>query len=629
MRLQKTSNAQPRLGGGTQLRVLHGDALAKLRELPDESVHCVITSPPYWGLRDYKTPPQIWERSDGSGLRSRCFGGVGLHGSNGSGKCEHVWGGMLPPKPGRGNKPGDFSTSSLTNPQRQDAMERATDSGSFCSKCGAWRGHLGLEPTPELYVEHLVAIFREVRRVLRKDGTLWLNLGDSFSSSAPGTWGDSLHQRGILAGVSNRRANASRKFRPATPAGLKSGDLCGIPWRIAFALQADGWWLRRDNIWFKPNPMPESVNGWRWERHRVKQRDVASRSKADWKIRPKGWQAGEGSHDKIPDGNYRKNGEEQTVAYYIDCPGCEKCGPNDGLILRKGNWRCTTSHEYVFQFAKSADYFCNAEAGREQQAASGIARERYGYNHAYKSQFAASPSDHRFPDGKKLLRKSDRGEDNGRNVQAVGSEAERRDEIGSFNNNPALRPKGNRNMRSVWTVATAPYPEAHFATFPPALIRPIILAATSPKVCAECGAPFAPVLERGEPDVVHQQNCGGDKDGKYMGHATKDFLSNGAENASEVKARILAGMVEKTVVDFRPTCLCLSVIGKASEPSFSSLPSVKSQSAIVLDPFGGSGTVGQVAIEEGRAAILIELAEHYLPLIHKRCSGITPKMQFA
>jgi hypothetical protein len=124
-----------------------------------------------------------------------------------------------------------------------------------------------------------------------------------------------------------------------------------------------------------------------------------------------------------------------------------------------------------------------------------------------------------------------------------------------------------------------------------------------------CAAPFAPVVERGEPRINQQIACGSDANGRYNGKATKDFKAAGAENASEVKHRILAGMVEKRVVGYRQTCKC-----SLSAPA----------PAVVLDPFGGSGTVGQVARELGRDAILIEIAEHYLPLIDARC-GLAPK----
>jgi DNA modification methylase len=157
--------------------VLHcGDALAVLKTMETESIHCCVTSPPYYGLRNYGIDGQI-----------------------------------------------------------------------------------GLEETPAEYVAKLVEVFREVRRVLRKDGTCWLNLGDTYCSTAPGTMGDPLRQSGILAGVRTETAAARQKFRQKTPSGLKPKDLIGIPWKIAFALQADGWWLRQDIVWSKPNPMPESV----------------------------------------------------------------------------------------------------------------------------------------------------------------------------------------------------------------------------------------------------------------------------------------------------------------------------------------------------------------------------------
>ena len=171
------------------VRVLNGDCREVLKTLPDGSVNCCVTSPPYFGLRDYGHPGQI-----------------------------------------------------------------------------------GLEPTPEAYVAEMVAVFREVRRVLRDDGTLWLNLGDSYNSLGGVHAGRSDNQTGVGAGQRQWREGSaradgqvrsdgmSRRNRDGTHApGLKAKDLIGIPWRVAFALQADGWYLRQDIIWHKPNPMPESV----------------------------------------------------------------------------------------------------------------------------------------------------------------------------------------------------------------------------------------------------------------------------------------------------------------------------------------------------------------------------------
>jgi site-specific DNA-methyltransferase (adenine-specific) len=168
----------------TAQRIIAGDCIAGMRTLPDASVHCCVTSPPYWGLRDYGHERQI-----------------------------------------------------------------------------------GLESTPEAYVSRMVEVFREVRRVLRDDGTCWVNLGDSYCGGggyAPDAPCNKLRAEGESWGAMNafstREGEARKKSRPGyTPPGLKAKDLVGIPWRVAFALQADGWWLRQDIIWHKPNPMPESV----------------------------------------------------------------------------------------------------------------------------------------------------------------------------------------------------------------------------------------------------------------------------------------------------------------------------------------------------------------------------------
>lgn len=171
-------------------RVLGGNALDVLAALPDGLAQTCVTSPPYWGLRDYGVVPRVW---------------------GGDADCRHRW------------------------------------SEGFCRRCGAWKGCLGLEPDPDLYVSHLVSVLREVRRALREDGTLWLVLGDSFAANRS-------YQ------VRDRKRGEPGGPLPATvPGRLKPKDLVGIPWRVAFALQADGWWLRSDIVWAKPNTMPESV----------------------------------------------------------------------------------------------------------------------------------------------------------------------------------------------------------------------------------------------------------------------------------------------------------------------------------------------------------------------------------
>jgi len=208
-------------------QILIGDALETLRTLPDGSVHCCVTSPPYWGLRDYGTAS--WEGGDAG--------------------CDH--------KSAKKKTRYDYS---LASSPIQDGKRTGTDAaiGSWmdqCSTCGARRidAQLGLEPTPEAFVAKMVEIFAEVRRVLRDDGTLWLNLGDSYAAN--GISGLDIQGDTSTVGKANPRSH----HKKVVPPGLKPKDLCGIPWRVALALQADGWYLRSDIIWSKPNPMPESV----------------------------------------------------------------------------------------------------------------------------------------------------------------------------------------------------------------------------------------------------------------------------------------------------------------------------------------------------------------------------------
>jgi len=258
--------------------ILHGDCLAQLKNLPDASVQCCVTSPPYWGLRDY---------------------GV--------------------------------------------------------------EGQLGLEATPDAYAQKMVAVFSEVRRVLKDDGTCWVNLGDSYASATKGSGGPSSKQ------LSN--AGSFHSVIQRLDHGLKDKDLVGIPWRVAFALQADGWYLRSDIIWHKPNPMPESVTD-----------------------------------------------------------------------------RPTKSHEYIFLLTKSERYYYDHEAIQEA-----LTRPDEGER--------KTPA--RFGGANKFV------------------EAQKQSRLHSGNEYLGTA-KGKRNKRTVWTVATQPYAEAHFATFPPKLIEPCILAGSRP-----------------------------------------------------------------------------------------------------------------------------------------------------
>jgi len=440
--------------------VLAGDCRQLLALLPPESVHCAITSPPYFGLRAYGTAPQVW------GGDPACEHQFETHryyteqsASQGSGEA--------------------FSAAGEANQARLKQARWRED--ATCARCGAWRGELGLEPSPAQYVAHLVAVFQAVRRVLRSDGTLWLNLGDSYARSAakgqhkPGDTGKN-------AAVYDRGAGRTSATLDLTAQGLKEKDLIGVPWRVAFALQADGWYLRSDIIWAKGNPMPESVTD-----------------------------------------------------------------------------RPTRSHEYLFLLTKSERYYYDHEAVREPAVST------HGSGNGYQRKEQVS-----------------RG---GR-----GSET-------------PWHPQSQRNRRSVWHVNTRPFKGAHFATFPPELVEPCLLAGTSEGgCCGACGAPFQRQVEKGEPNRAWQRACGGDAAGEYAGRATKDYATAGAQDASATKARILAGMVERRTVGWAPGCDC----GAPATP------------CRVLDPFGGAGTVGLVARRHGRHALLLELNPDYAQMARVR-----------
>lgn len=284
--------------------ILIGDVRERLKELPDQSVNCCVTSPPYWGLRDY------------------------------------------------GND-----------------------------------GQIGLEQTPDAFITELVSVFGEVKRVLRDDGTLWVNMGDSYSSHKDCKSVSQTLSRGgssESASVIEKGKSVSRNSKVLKSVGLKNKDLVGIPWMLAFALRSDGWYLRQDIIWHKPNPMPESV------------RD-----------------------------------------------------------------RCTKAHEYIFLLSKSPKYYFDSEAMQEPSAQLGKTNIRFGGN--------------KYGDS-----------DDPKHATKSGN---------------TYIDSGKRNKRSVWTVTTRPFKGAHFATFPPALIEPCILAG-----CPEGGIVLDPFFGAGTTGLVAQRH---------------------------------------------------------------------------------------------------------------------------
>lgn len=210
--------------------VIQGDALSVLRSLPDGSAQCVVTSPPYWGQRSYETEAQTW-------------GGDPAH--------EHEWAVTPPRRPRSAKDAGKNSTYGADPSANYDAR-----GGAACS-CGAWRGELGLEPTPELYVDHLVTVFEEARRVLRSDGTCWVNLGGTYATYPSGVVGDRRWAKSWMKGRGNEGTEQSGRFDKRAP-GWKAKELVPIPWLFGLRAHEAGWWLRADVQWWKLNGKHEN-----------------------------------------------------------------------------------------------------------------------------------------------------------------------------------------------------------------------------------------------------------------------------------------------------------------------------------------------------------------------------------
>ncbi len=295
---------------------------------------------------------------------------------------------------------------------------------------------LGSEKTPEEFVANLVGVFREVRRVLRDDGVIFVNIGDTYSDDSK--WGGTTggkHVKGLHGQPIGREKRAS---------GIAAGNRMMIPARFALAMQLDGWILRDEIIWHKPAPMPSSVDGWRWERHRVK---VASKWNKD-NPHPSQLIGGREGVQRHVCGN------GVNEASWIDCPGCPKCSPNDGLVLRKGSWRTTAAHEMIYMFSKTGTYFCDREAVATKAADATIQRNNYTRILDDPDEQFAVKHDH----------------------ETIASTA---------------------NLRSVWSIASEPLGHKHYAAFPSEIPSRCIRVGTSSKgVCPACGAPWARIVEK-------------------------------------------------------------------------------------------------------------------------------------
>lgn len=425
---------------------------------------------------------------------------------------------------------------------------------------GQWA--YGLEDSPARWAEHTLKWLRAVRRVLRRDGTVWLNVGSSYASGGMSNPSSSS----TLEGGKDLGAGEYTIARPV-PLGYKPLDLID-PFALLYpGLLADGWYVRSVVIWAKPNPMPESVAGWRWERCRVR----TAPSKAPEQGHRVGVDIDEWVGGTMDNGNHR--------AEWADCPGCAKCAPNDGLVLRRGSWRPTSSYEYVIMLAKTASYYSDGEGVREPLLASTLER---GYTAAYMDGLES---------GKSATLE--------REVRAKND----------WRANPYI-PSG-RNLRDVWELPTQPYSGAHFATYPEELVKRCILSSTPDAgVCAVCGSPWARVIERQGGEITERPKALLARD---TGNGTNGTAGStlGIGGGGHGEAWLENGTKTNTL-GWRPTCA-----------------HSEAQPATILDPFGGSGTSAVVARSLGRRFVLCELSESYVQMALWRLAGTQPAMVMA
>ncbi len=336
--------------------LIQGDALTELKKMDGNSINCIVTSPPYWSLRKYDIPDLVWDDP---------------------GDCGHEWkqggGGLL-----HENRNFRTGTQEEVNGPLVAVREERKGHDQFCLKCSAWRGQLGLEPTIDLYLSHLIQIMDECFRVLRNDGTMWVNISDSYSGSGKGLYGDGLSHG--TEGIKQKTNHGSVGI-PGTPFyNVPPKSLCLIPERFVIKMVEKGWVCRSDIIWAKPNPMPESVTD-----------------------------------------------------------------------------RPTRSHEYIFMFVKSRKYYFDQEAVKE---------------------ISKYPDDDRKSRSIKMPDGWDTGPEAHGSFHRQGREKGQKryptNMISGIREGSATYSR--RNIRSVWTIATQPFSEAHYAVFPQVLVERCIKA---------------------------------------------------------------------------------------------------------------------------------------------------------
>lgn len=432
-------------------------------------------------------------------------------------------------------------------------------------------GQIGLEESPSEYVAKLVAVFAEVRRVLREDGTCWVNIAPSYAGGGGGNCGSG---KSVRSQGGQQLTNVKNKPGWLDAVGYKSGELINIPALFAEAMRADGWLLRAELTWLKTSPMPEAIFGWRWERHRVKVK-ASARSRTPYTS----------NVPHSPQG-LSKGGGIDGSAEWEDCPGCDRCRPNGGLVLRKGSWRPTRATESIFLFAKSDHYYADGESVKQAARSATVLRDRYTrVLDDPEEQFAVRHDHETECGGKANLRNWIVLEDEPALLQLrPGLSAEEEAAALKALDRWFVRPEADVNAV---VFRSENLREQHYAAFPSSLPT-LCLKAGAPRagVCGKCGVPWTRVME------TEKRSNAPSLRGKYNGEGVHRAISGGVWNDGR----------GSTTIGWRTCCTC----------------GVPARPALVLDPFVGSGTTGIAARRLGLRFVGIDLSQKYCELSRKR-----------
>ncbi len=507
--------------------IIQGDALTVLKRMDDESIHMSVTSSPYYGLRSYNTEPIIWD---------------------GDLNCQHEWGEVHPP----GYRSSDTNPGALQSEGNKNRQNLKSD---ICSKCGAWKGELGQEPTPEMFVRHLTTIFHELKRVLRNDGVFWMNIGDSYCGSGIG------HKDTGKAVYEGSDYDLAAKNRTKIN-GIKSKNLIGIPWMLAFSMRADG--AASPQTMYTVEKIKSSLlqDYDTWDEVPKHTKRTIEDLDEEWLKASKG-------------GWYLRS----------DIPWVKRNSLPSSVTDRPGS-----SIEHVFLFSKSPKYYydhiatmqLSSESYNKDKRPRGVIRQCVNPNSKYPDEGQFKKQDN--TGNETYTGFNARYEPNGFGLRYM------RDSDFFFKTWQGLLHNEDGEPMAL-VVNPKPYRGAHFAAYPINLVTPLILAGTSEKgVCPHCGAQWVRVTKKGE---FKNQSWGGE-------HIKGQNAVGGVGETSCLKT---GGVCETITVGWQPSCNCANNVP---------VP------ATVLDPFSGSSATGVACKLHNRDYIGIELNPEYVKLGEQR-----------